>query len=315
MPATVDTDDLREALVRAAYLGLPGAFPISARGDDNGARDSLVSQAGAIAIELASRLARVAALDAAFDRAGASATEQRDHDVERLKILFGKGFIVLPRFTAGDPGEIAQAFAASDAVQGGNPGEAVKWFRRMTRVRPGVTRMGDAFLYADALVGTDVLDLSVGQLPFQAGDRWIGLPIDDNHPVEANRVSLVASLPESFDAFAPIAGLVVDEWVETLPSPTETTGLAFHFDQPDARAPNAVLIAVPPDPRKLWDLGTLEKILLETLDLVKIRAVDTHALTDLGQFLPALFFTFNPDHRTVSTDFTRVAGPGLPEVG
>jgi hypothetical protein len=314
-PGTVDTDDLREALVRAAYLGLPGAFPISARGDDNGARDSLVSQAGAIAIELASRLARAAALDAAFDRAGASATDQRDHDVERLGILFGKGFVVLPRFTAGDPGEIARAFASSDAVQGGNPGEAVQWFRRMTRVRPGVTRMGDAFLYADALGGSDALDLSVGQLPFQAGDRWIGLPIDDNHPAEANRVSLVASLPESFDAFAPVAGLVVDEWVETLPSSTETTGLAFHFDQPDARAPNAVLIAVPPDRRKPWDLGTLEKILLETLDLVKIRAVDTHALTDLGQFLPALFFTFNPDHRTVSTDFTRAAGPGFLGVG
>lgn len=312
---TVDTDNLREALVRAAHLGLPGAFPISARGDDNGARDSLVSQAGAIAIEMASRLARAAALDAAFDRAGASATDQRDHDVERLGTLFGKGFVVLPRFTAGDPGEIAQAFAASDAVQGGNPGEAVQWFRRMTRVRPGVTRMGDAFLYADALGGTDVLDLSVGQLPFQVGDRWIGLPIDDNQPVEANRVSLVASLPDSFDASAPVAGLVVDEWVETLPSPTETTGLTFHFDQPDARAPNAVLIAVPPDPRKPWDLGTLENIVLETLDLVKIRAVDTHALTDLGQFLPALFFTFNPEHRTVSTDFTRAAGPGNMEVG
>jgi hypothetical protein len=314
-PGSVDTDALREALVRAAYFGLPGAFPISARGDDDGARDSLVSQAGAIAVELAGRLARAAALDAAFDRGGASATDERDHDVERLAILFGKGFVALPRFTAGDPGEVAQAFAASDAVQGGDPSEAVRWFRRMTRVRRGVGRTGDAFLYADALGGTDALDLSVGQLPFQPDDRWIGLPFDDSHPVEANRVSLVASLPEGFDAFAPIAGLVVDEWVEAIPSPTETTGVAFHFDQPDARAPNALLIAVPPDPRRPWDLATLERILLETLDLVKIRAVDTHALTNLGQFLPALFFTFNPDHRTVSTDFTRVAGPDVLDVG
>jgi hypothetical protein len=101
--------------------------------------------------------------------------------------------------------------------------------------------------------------------------------------------------------------LLVDEWVETLPSPSETTGLAFHFDQPDARAPNAVLIAIPPDGRRPWDLATLEKILLETFELAKIRAVDTEALAGLGQFLPALFFTFNTDGRTVSTDFTRVA--------
>jgi len=315
LSGTVDADDVRVALVRASYLGLPGAFPISARGDDDDARDSLLSQAAAMATELGLRVAQSAALEAAFDRTAASAAEQRDHDAERLRLLFGKGFIVLPRFTAGDPGEIAQAFASSEALQGGNPGEAGQWFRRMTRVRPAVTRMGDAFLYADALSSTKALDLSVGQLPFQAGDRWIGLPIDGNHPVEANRVSLVASLPETFDAFAPIAGLAVDEWVETLPSSIETTGLAFHFDQPDARAPNAVLIAVPPDPLKPWDLATLEKVLLETLDLVKIRVVDTHALTDLGQFLPALFFAFNPDHRTVSTDFTRAAGPASREVG
>jgi hypothetical protein len=229
--------------------------------------------------------------------------------------LLGKGFVVLPRFTAGDPGELAQAIAASDAVQGGAPGEAVRWFRRMTRVRPRVALMGDAFMYADALGGTDPLALSVAQLPFQAGDRWIGLPIDEAQPPEANRVSLVASLPDGFDASSPLAGLLVDDWVETLPSPTETTGLAFHFDQPDARAPNAVLIAVPPDARRPWDLATLEKILLEAFDLAKIRAVDTEALAGLGQFLPALFFTFNTDNRTVSTDFTRVAVVERAEVG
>jgi hypothetical protein len=185
----------------------------------------------------------------------------------------------------------------------------------MTRVRPRAALFGDAFLYADALGGTDPLELTVAQLPFQAGDRWIGLPIDEAHPPEANRVSLVASLPPGFDASSPVAGLLVDEWVETLPSPSETTGLAFHFDQPDARAPNAVLIAVPPDGRRPWDLATLERILLETFELAKIRAVDTEALAGLGQFLPALFFTFNTDGRTVSTDFTRVAVLEKAEVG
>jgi hypothetical protein len=306
---------LRDALVRAAYLGLPGAFPASARGSDDAAKASLLSQAGAVAVELAGRVERATAAETAFDRDAASATDVRDHDVERIGTVLGKGFVVLPRFTAGNPGELAQAVAASDAVQGGDPGEAVRWLRRMTRVRPRVALMGDAFLYVDALGGTDALDLTVAQLPFQAGDRWIGLPIDEADPPEANRVSLVASLPAGFDASSPVAGLLVDEWVETLPSPVETTGLAFHFDQPDARAPNAVLIAVPPDGRRPWDLAMLERILLETVDLAKMRAVDTEALAGLGQFLPALFFTFNTDNRTVSTDFTRVAVRAQAEEG
>jgi hypothetical protein len=314
-PGTADTDALREALVRAAYLGLPGAFPASARGTDDDARGSLSSQAAAAVSELAGRVARATALETAFDRGAASPVDVRDHDVERIGNLLGKGFVVLPRFSAGDPGELAQAIAASDAVQDGDPGEAVRWLRRMTRVRPRAALFGDAFLYADALGGTDPLELSVAQLPFQAGDRWIGLPIDEDQPPEANRVSLVASLPAGFDASSPVAGLLVDEWVETLPAPSETTGLAFHFDQPDARAPNAVLIAVPPDGRRPWDLATLEKILLETFELAKIRAVDTEALAGLGQFLPALFFTFNTDGRTVSTDFTRVAVLEQAEVG
>ncbi len=314
-PGAADTDALREALVRAAYLGLPGAFPASARGAHDAARESLASQASAVAVDLAARVGRARALEDAFDRNAASATDVRDHDVERIRIVLGKGFVVLPRFTAHDAGELGQAVAASDAVQGGDPGESVRWFRRMTRVRPRVALMGDAFTYADALGGSDPLELTVGQLPFQPGDRWIGLPIDEAQPPEANRVSLVASLPAGFDASSPLAGLAIDEWVETLPSATETTGLAFHFDQPDARAPNAVLIAVPPDGRRPWDLATLEKILLEAFDLAKIRAVDTEALAGLGQFLPALFFTFNTASRTVSTDFTRVAVRARTEEG
>ena len=45
-----------------------------------------------------------------------------------------------------------------------------------------------------------------------------------------------------FAAFAAdtlLAGLFVDEWMESIPAHEETTGLGFHFDAPGARPPQA----------------------------------------------------------------------------
>jgi hypothetical protein len=109
----------------------------------------------------------------------------------------------------------------------------------------------------------------------------------------------------------------VDEWVEVIPNATETTGLAFHFNEPNARAPQAVLLAVPPDDRPAWDAETLETILLETMEMAKLRAVDAAALQPadpdapslVGQLLPALYFAVNAEGDTITTDFGRGGGP------
>jgi hypothetical protein len=41
------------------------------------------------------------------------------------------------------------------------------------------------------------------------------------------------------------------------------TGLSFHFDQPSSRAPQAILLAVPPTEERLWSLSALEAVVLE----------------------------------------------------
>jgi hypothetical protein len=46
--------------------------------------------------------------------------------------------------------------------------------------------------------------------------------------------------------------------------------------------------------------------LLETLDLARIRAVDTDALDEIGHYLPALYLAFNTAGETVSTDFSKL---------
>ena len=74
--------------------------------------------------------------------------------------------------------------------------------------------------------------------------------------------------------------------------------------QPARRLRTAgVLLAVPPVPGDDWTVAVLHRVLMETLDLAKLRAVDSDALSDCGQFLPALCFAFNAKDDAVSTDF------------
>ena len=62
-------------------------------------------------------------------------------------------------------------------------------------------------------------------------------------------------------------------------------------------------MAVPPVPGQDWTTETLRRVLVETLDLAKLRAVDTSLLGAAAQYLPALYVPFNAADDAVSTDF------------
>jgi hypothetical protein len=197
--------------------------------------------------------------------------------------------------------QLAGALADSDRLQAGKTMEAVSWFQRATRVRDGAARLGRAIEYTEALGGA-TLQLTVGQLPRMADERWVGLPFAGERPA-GSRLSLVIHAPLPVDPTRPLAGLQIDEWTEVIPMDHQVTGLAFQFDAPDAVAPQAILIAVPPADGAAWELPTLEAVLLETLEWAKLRCVDPEALGELGHFLPALYFADNAARDTVAVDF------------
>ena len=102
---------------------------------------------------------------------------------------------------------------------------------------------------------------------------------------------------------------MIDEWTEVIPDATQMTGVSFHVEQPAARAPQAILLAVAPDEAHVWSLANLEATVLETFDLARLRLVDGEALAappprsppKLGQYLPAIYLASAPrghrDHR------------------
>ncbi len=271
--APVNLEAIRAALLRMAFFGIQGAAPVSVVGETAEARADLLLQARSVAKEVSRRLERIADLERAVDIAHAAPDARRDHDFARLKEVFGADFRVLPRITLANAADLARTFGASTALQANDPLAAVTWFQRASYVRAGVARLSAAMLYAEALGDGAHLDLCVGQLPFQSEDRWVALPAPADQRILAGRLSLVAQLgptPLRFDQ--PLAGLLIDEWVEVVPNRHETTGLSFHYDQPNAAPPQTMLLAVASDERQSWDLDSLETILRETLELAQMRA-------------------------------------------
>jgi hypothetical protein len=90
---------------------------------------------------------------------------------------------------------------------------------------------------------------------------------------------------------AQVAVGMTDSWSETVPETRHTTQAAFRFNAPGARAPQAVLLAVPPVLDQLFDTPTLLDVVRETRELAHARMA---AMEDLGEYsavLPAMMLS------------------------
>jgi hypothetical protein len=223
-----------------------------------------------------------------------------------MRAAFGTEFVALPRFACAGATDLA-ASLADKALLGSDTLAPYAWYQRMERVREPLTLLGLLHSEAEALGSLETLRLNVAQLPRRPGEQWVGLPIAPGKAMPDGSLSLVLQGAEKMDFTKPLAGLLVDEWVEVVPSRSETTGIAFQFDPPDTCAPQAIFLAVPPVPGKAWTVGTLNRVLIETFELARMRALDPASLGDIAHYLPALHFAFNVDGDAVATDFSGIA--------
>jgi hypothetical protein len=221
----------------------------------------------------------------------------------------GERFVAVPVFTAADPSSLQTAFAAGARPEfvDHDPAAALAWAQRAGRVRERVARLTLGLLYAPAPPAGH--QLRVVQLP--SADRWVALAHGDGDPPAA-ATSLVVHSPEGLAPQAALAGLLVDEWVEVVPTRSVTTGIAFHFDDPGARAPQSILLAVPPQPVARWSLDLLVSIIRETADLARIRMVGPDEAPWIGRLAPALYFADNRLGDTLHLDFGTLVRSAAP---
>ncbi len=114
--------------------------------------------------------------------------------------------------------------------------------------------------------------------------------------------------PVGFNKNQPQGGLLLDEWTEVIPAETETTGVAFHFDKPNAEPPQTLLLCTTPRFTGQWSWDDLVDTLHDTLDRAKIRAVEPDQLdqTELSVFLPATVLATTWQPITIAADLSVV---------
>jgi hypothetical protein len=283
LTAASDVASVRSALLDLSGFGIRG---IGAALRD--ARAPAADAAAVLAVGAAAALAETARILAVLDGSPGPA--------EALHAIFGNDFAVLPLCTPPAGWSASVSASSTPSFVDGDLGAPVATLQRVALVRSPVER----YLLATAGAGGPFTPVQV-----PAASRWVGLPLPvgatwADLPDQALTVMVHGTATEM--SAVSLAGLVVDEWTDRVPSPTGTAGVAFHFDEPGARAPQAILVAVPPVLGEAWTQDALLEVVTATADLAQIRMVGPEDVSWLGRFLPALLVPENTAGDTFTVD-------------
>lgn len=264
-------------------------------------------------------VARVARVDALLLRHDAAAPAGRPPLLQdAARILLGDDFQMFPRITlpAGARTQLANAWQYSDSgdltrhltdtVKRDFPVE--DWLHGVARVREKMHHWETVLLLGEALTGRDVAELTPLQLPYEAGEPWLAMELPAGHEFTGERLLYTAHFADgAFDATQPVCGFLVDEWTEVIPSTTETTGIAFHYDRPNCEPPQAWLMAMSPVGEGAWSWNELVGVVNDTLDAAKRRAIEPAHLgsSPYSWFLPATMSAYTFPEISISNHLLR----------
>jgi hypothetical protein len=309
-PNAASAEALRAALGRIAEAGFAYAVPRSAFGAGAAEIEALLAQAKSVLERGKAAGEKTDALLAVADAAGGSTEGKVSALVEAVRAWAGEDFLLLPRFALGNPGEVAEADGARDqllahATGAGRPLPVREWLLGAACVRPLVHNFELLRTMAEA-TGEKALPLAPLQLPHRPRDSWLATEYPPGMEVLHDTISIAQHLPQGFDASAPQIGLLIDEWVEIVPSRAEVTGISFNFDAPDSAPPQALLLAVAPRLTGHWEWEDLVETVLDTFRRARLRAVEPDAIGDLpaiGTLLPAVLAEFSTGAGSISLDY------------
>jgi len=281
-----------EVLLRLSYFNLPQAIPPS--------RDAaaLSAQAATVLTTAETRSDEIRAkYDAiAADQAASTPDAKIRAARELIALVLGRDYPIMTRMqTPISAATIQDQQSASGAAHG-----VVGWLLKMARVRPDLLGVRELIAAAEAIRDQTLFDFSVVQFPHIEGDSWVGItrPNQDG----GDRLSLVLTSNADLSTLSGmISGLVLDQWVERIPSNYEMTGLTFHFDAPTSRPPQSLLLAVPPSGSP-WNFGLVVDTVREAFARARLRAVAPETLGEYGHQLPAVYLTGNLDMIGAVTD-------------
>lgn len=236
---------------------------------------------------------------------------------EAAHLVLGDHFVLVPAFTTGtlQGAEWTNAYQSRATLldfqrdERANPFAVDDWLYATARVSRKMYEVENLTFVAEAL-GTTAPLLEPVQFPFAAGAPWMALefPPDAKTRLENELLLYTACYARTFDSGEPQCGLLLEEWTEVIPAGTETTGIAFQFDRPNAEPPQSILLATPPQFSGAWRWDDLVQTLHETLDMARLRAVEPQQLDQgpLSVFLPATILATTWRPITIAADLSMV---------
>jgi hypothetical protein len=312
-PKLANAGSLRAALRALADFGVPDAFPLSAVGSSALAKSTLTRQAVNIHAVASRNLASAEALKAAGDDPSLIAQERVSRYRAAAQAIFGPSFNLIPLFNLKNQAELQAAANFRDAGPANNltrhhkdnPLIVDEWLQGVARVQPNLSTLETVYILGENL-GNPRTQQKPLQVPFRQTDYWVAVEYPESFVPQGEYVSALQVLPATgFQPAVAQSGLLIDEWIEVIPSKVETTGIAVHFNQPNTEPPQALMLAVTPEITGAWTWDKLVGILHNTFDRAQLRAVEPDQIGDtaLGQLLPAIL-TPVASHRfaTLATD-------------
>ena len=268
--------------------------------------------------------ARLARVQSQLDAADAEASGKKKAEIltGTAKLLLGENFQIIPDFrlpamqadewgNAWGPGPTADQ-AMLDYLQTdlGRRFPVDDWFAGVAQMREKMHDLETAGHLAATFTGAE-MPLQPLQFPYRPDTPWLGLEFPGTTPggapfqIDEDKLLYTAHFADGFDKNQRQAGLLLDEWTEVIPSRTEDTGLAFHYDRPNSEPPQTMLLALPPKYTGGWRWQDLVDTVHETMDLAKKRAIEPDHIDTLAyaRFLPALISAVTLHPITASLNF------------
>ena len=296
------------ALLSAAALGTPDSLPPPAlAGQEAEVLPLRLEQAQAALKYLRRVQEELDKLEGSIANKTLTPAQVIEHHTARIRLVFGKGFPVLPRFTVSNAAELKSTLDEQSQLTAKDPLAPAGWLSKMALVRPATNLLASVLSGAELLGGATVGESKVMQLPHQPGQRWLALPFGVEGPADASLAVFIHTHGE-LKPDQPLCGFVCDEWHELIPAKEETTAMSFHYDAPAARAPQTILLAVPADPsQSKWSVQSLLETIAETIALSQLRAVGPKEMEVLaGGLLPAVYLPSNLTKDAPSVDLFKL---------
>ena len=151
------------------------------------------------------------------------------------------------------------------------------WLTDLARVRKPVQALHELRMYNEwNLWPMKVTPAQLVSATGEAGTEWIGMPVNDEKQVnDTKSYVMLNGAALQYNRRHPLCGLVLDFWVERIPYKEQNAAVAFHYDQPDAEAPQSILVGLCTSKLKgNWSENQLNRVIRSTMHMVKGRAVE-----------------------------------------